>query len=206
MHVPILTRTVLHCRSNDPGHADLTMSSPSSHAVVKALDSRKFGSLTEDDFLRFPSGQQGAVPGFTRAFVTRVFDVLDNRQLRAGNKRKAVGNAAGPPPTTMALEDFTDFWLAWEDRRSRPALQYFMRIFDIEGSGYLNRSSLKYFLQDIRQGYRELTAGNVADLATFEENEPFNVEDVIDEMFDMLNSENQKHITLKDLEVSRVRE
>lgn len=170
---------------------------------AQALDSRKFGSLTEDDFLRF-SGHQAAVPGFTRAFAARVFEVLGNRQLRAGSKRKA-GGGAGPPPATMALEDFTDFWLAWEDRRSKPALQYFMRIFDLEGAGYLSRSSLKYFLGDIRQGYRELTAGGAADPSGFEENEPFNVDDVIDEVFDMLNSENQRHITLKDLEVSRVR-
>ena len=80
-----------------------------------------------------------------------------------------------------------------------------MRIFDIEGNGhYLSRASLKHFLLDIRQGYRELTVTSIEDLSSFEDHEPFNVDDVIDEVFDMLNSENQKHITLKDLEVSRV--
>ena len=174
----------------------------------QALDSRKMGSLTVSDFLSFPSNasnhQSASAPGFTQAFASRVFEVMANRQQRASGRRKPVA-AQGPGSATMALEEFADFWLAWEDKRSRPALQYFMRIFDIEGNGhYLSRASLKHFLLDIRQGYRELTVTSIEDLSSFEDHEPFNVDDVIDEVFDMLNSENQKHITLKDLEVSRV--
>lgn len=64
---------------------------------------------------------------------------------------------------------------------------------------------MKYFLTDVRQGYRELTVSSPAELATFEENEPFNIDDVIDEIFDMLNNTDGKHLTLKDFEISRVR-
>ena len=56
-----------------------------------------------------------------------------------------------------------------------------------------------------RNGHTRAACCCAADPSGFEENEPFNVDDVIDEVFDMLNSENQRHITLKDLEVSRVR-
>lgn len=162
------------------------------------------GSLTVSDFLSFPSNQQSGTPGFTHAFAMRVFEVMGNRQQRASGRRKPPTAGPRPGAPTMALEEFADFWLAWEDKRSRPALQYFMRIFDIEGNGYLNRSSLRYFLADIKQGYRELTVTSIEDLSSFGEHEPFNVDDVIDEIFDMLNSENQRNITLKDLEVSRV--
>lgn len=96
-----------------------------------SLDSRQVGSLTASDFIRFPSVLQSDAAGFTTAFTSRVFEVLANRHLRA-NKRSLDMSRSGKLPATMALEEFTDFWLAWEDRRSRPALQYFMRIFDIE--------------------------------------------------------------------------
>lgn len=97
-----------------------------------SLDSRQVGSLTASDFIRFPSVTQSGTAGFTPAFASRVFEVLANRHLRANKRGTLDLTRAGTIPATMALEEFTDFWLAWEDRRSRPALQYFMRIFDME--------------------------------------------------------------------------
>lgn len=87
----------------------------------------------------------------------------------------------------MDYKTYLDFVLALENRHEPQSLHYIFRILDIEHKGYLTAFTLQYFFKGIQE---QIVAHKA---------EPVNFEDVKDEIFDMVKSEDPSRITLKDL-------
>lgn len=87
----------------------------------------------------------------------------------------------------MDYKTYLDFVLALENRHEIQSLQYIFRILDIEHQGYLTSFTLQYFFKGIQEQINSHKA------------EPVNFDDVKDEIFDMVKSEDPTKITLKDL-------
>lgn len=87
----------------------------------------------------------------------------------------------------MDYKTYLDFVLALENRHEPQSLHYIFRILDIEHKGYLTAFTLQYFFKGIQE---QIIAHKA---------EPVNFEDVKDEIFDMVKSEDPSKITLKDL-------
>lgn len=87
----------------------------------------------------------------------------------------------------MDFKTYLDFVLACENRKEPQSLQYFFRVLDIKGNGFLDAFSLNFFFRDI---LREMTRL---------QQDPVNFADVKDEIFDMVRPRDPLKITLSDL-------
>ncbi|UYV68979.1 PPP2R3C, partial [Cordylochernes scorpioides] len=88
----------------------------------------------------------------------------------------------------MDYKTYLDFVLALENKKEPQALQYFFRILDIRGQGFLDVFTLHFFFRAIQDQIRTLS-----------DQKPVEFEDVKDEIFDMVNPEESTRITLQDL-------
>ncbi|XP_023225426.1 serine/threonine-protein phosphatase 2A regulatory subunit B'' subunit gamma-like isoform X2 [Centruroides sculpturatus] len=127
------------------------------------LDKDHNGMLSKEELSRYGTGT------LTSVFIERVFQEC----LTYDGE--------------MDYKTYLDFVLALENRKEPQSLQYFFRILDIIGRGYLNVFSLNYFFRAIQ------------DLMTQHGQEPVSFEDVKDEIFDMVKPEDPLKITLQDL-------
>uniref|UniRef100_A0A224Z6X7 Protein phosphatase 2 regulatory subunit n=1 Tax=Rhipicephalus zambeziensis TaxID=60191 RepID=A0A224Z6X7_9ACAR len=127
------------------------------------LDKTHNGMLSKSELARYGKGT------LTQAFIDRVFQEC---QTYDGD---------------IDYKTYLDLVLALENRKEPQALQFFFRILDINGRGYLDVFSLNYFFRDIQEQMRK------------HEQEPVKFEDVKDEIFDMVKPEDPCKITLKDL-------
>ncbi|KAL1130103.1 hypothetical protein AAG570_013042, partial [Ranatra chinensis] len=127
------------------------------------LDKNHNGMLSKDELAGYSTGT------LTNVFLDRVFQeclTFDGE---------------------MDYKTYLDFVLALENRHEPQSLQYFFRILDINGKGYLDSFSLNYFFRDIQEQMRE----NGQD--------PVSFQDVKDEVFDMIKPADPTKITLQDL-------
>lgn len=127
------------------------------------LDKDHNGMLSKEELSRYGTGTH------TSVFIERVFQEC----LTYDGE--------------MDYKTYLDFVLALENRREPQSLQYFFRILDIFGKGYLNVFSLNYFFRAIQELMRQ------------HGQEPVSFEDVKDEIFDMVKPEDPMNITLQDL-------
>ncbi|KAH7965546.1 hypothetical protein HPB49_008698 [Dermacentor silvarum] len=127
------------------------------------LDRNRNGMLSKSELARYGKGT------LTQAFIDRVFQEC---QTYDGD---------------IDYKTYLDLVLALENRKEPQALQFFFRILDINGRGYLDVFSLNYFFRDIQEQMRK------------HNQEPVKFEDVKDEIFDMVKPEDPCKITLKDL-------
>ncbi|KAH6937570.1 hypothetical protein HPB50_001723 [Hyalomma asiaticum] len=127
------------------------------------LDRTRNGMLSKSELARYGKGT------LTEAFIDRVFQECQTYEGEIDYKT------------------YLDLVLALENRKEPQALQFFFRILDINGRGYLDVFSLNYFFRDIQEQMRE------------HGQEPVKFEDVKDEIFDMVKPEDPCRITLKDL-------
>ncbi|XP_071962016.1 serine/threonine-protein phosphatase 2A regulatory subunit B'' subunit gamma-like isoform X2 [Antedon mediterranea] len=87
----------------------------------------------------------------------------------------------------MDYKTYLDFVLAMENRKDPQSIQYFFRLLDVQGRGYLNIFALNYFFRAIQDQMRQ------------HGQEPVSFEDVKDEIFDMVKPADPLKITLQDL-------
>ncbi|XP_062505435.1 serine/threonine-protein phosphatase 2A regulatory subunit B'' subunit gamma-like [Corticium candelabrum] len=87
----------------------------------------------------------------------------------------------------MDYKTYLDFILAMENKKEPQALQYFFRLLDVQGKGYLNVYALNYFYRSMQ----EMMRVNAQEVIRFE--------DIKDEIFDMVKPQDPLHITLNDL-------
>ncbi|CAN7937801.1 unnamed protein product [Ixodes hexagonus] len=127
------------------------------------LDRTRNGMLSKSELARYGKGF------LTRAFVDRVFQEC---QTYDGD---------------IDYKTYLELVLALENRKEPQALQFFFRILDVNGCGYLDVFSLNYFFRDIQEQMR------------LHDQEPVGFEDVKDEIFDMVKPEDPCRITLRDL-------
>ncbi|CAN7978832.1 unnamed protein product [Ixodes persulcatus] len=127
------------------------------------LDRTRTGMLSKSELARYGKGS------LTGAFVDRVFQEC---QTYDGD---------------IDYKTYLELVLALENRKEPQALQFFFRILDVRGCGYLDVFSLNYFFRDIQEQMR------------LHDQEPVGFEDVKDEIFDMVKPEDPSRITLRDL-------
>lgn len=127
------------------------------------LDKDHNGMLSQEDFNRYGTGT------LTPVFIDRVFQEC----LTYDGE--------------MDYKTYLDFVLALENRREPQALQYFFRILDIRGKGYLDSFAIKYFFRAIQ------------DLLQLHKQDSVSFSDVNDEIFDMVKPADPCRITLQDL-------
>jgi len=123
--------------------------------------------LVKKDFSRVDEG------GFTSAFVDRLFDTHVSH--RGEN---------------MFFSEFVAFMIA-RDHMSHPAaLKYFFKIFDINNTGRVGLTEMKFFYKDLKVAYEDYLS---------QEGIMPKFEDFANEMFDMARPKNSTFITLDDL-------
>lgn len=88
------------------------------------------------------------------------------------------------------LRGFCDLLLAMENKSDASALNFYFRLLDVDGDGYLNAADLSFFYRDIAQLYEKI-------YSTGEPVPPF--EDVKDEIFDMCRPSDLTKISLREL-------
>ncbi|CAG0883280.1 unnamed protein product [Darwinula stevensoni] len=131
------------------------------------LDRDHNGMLSKEELQRYGTGM------LTSVFIDRVFQEC----LTYDGE--------------MDYKTYLDFVLALENRKEPQALQYFFRILDVEGKGFLSVFSLNYF-------FRASSCAIQAQLKSHGQ-EPVNFEDIKDECFDMVKPKDPTKIMLKDL-------
>ncbi|AES82677.2 calcium-binding EF-hand protein [Medicago truncatula] len=87
----------------------------------------------------------------------------------------------------MGYEDFVYFILSEEDKSSDPSLEYWFKCVDLDGNGVLTRNELQFFYEE--QLHRMECMAQ----------EPVLFEDILCQIIDMIRSENESYITLRDL-------
>ncbi|XP_039288464.1 serine/threonine-protein phosphatase 2A regulatory subunit B'' subunit gamma isoform X1 [Nilaparvata lugens] len=87
----------------------------------------------------------------------------------------------------MDYKTYLDFVLALENRHEPQSLHYLFKILDINGVGYLDSFSLRYFLREIQEQMRVHDQDQVS------------FEDIKDGLFDMIKPADPTKITLQDL-------
>ncbi|KDD74550.1 hypothetical protein H632_c1234p1, partial [Helicosporidium sp. ATCC 50920] len=91
----------------------------------------------------------------------------------------------------MGYQDFVWFILSEEDKTTDTALEYWFRAVDLDGDGVLSGSELLYFYEEQLHRMECLSQESVA------------FTDVMSQMHDMLNPDDSKLITLRDLRRNR---
>ncbi|XP_033120249.1 serine/threonine-protein phosphatase 2A regulatory subunit B'' subunit gamma-like [Anneissia japonica] len=127
------------------------------------LDKDHNGMLSKDELARYGTGT------LTPVFLERVFQEC----LTYDGE--------------MDYKTYLDFVLAMENRKDPQSIQYFFRLLDVQGRGYLNIFALNYFFRAIQDQMRQ------------HGQEPVSFEDVKDEIFDMVKPADPLRITLQDL-------
>ncbi len=92
-----------------------------------------------------------------------------------------------PSPLSLSPLVPIDFVLAVENTKTIQGLQYFWRILDANHCGYINTFTINYFLREIVHRMSDSGISHVK------------LNDVIDEIFDMINPKDPYKITLEDL-------
>ncbi|KAL7648208.1 UNVERIFIED_CONTAM: hypothetical protein RMT77_000111 [Armadillidium vulgare] len=133
------------------------------YGIYLNLDKDHNGMLSKEELGKYGMGT------LTKVFIDRVFQEC----LTYGGE--------------MDYKTYLDFILALENQKEPQALQYFFKILDVDGKGYLNTFTLNYFFRSIQE---QMVKHN---------QEPVNFEDVKDEIFDMVKPSDATKITLQDL-------
>lgn len=173
--------------------------------IFRALDFDQDGLVSADDFARFspffPDEETLQSPNPPRTlsalFVQRLFV---EQVSRTGGAPRGAGRATGlgarmgpgavaPPaaPAMMAFPAFLEFCLAWDVRNTEPGLRFFFPILDLDRKGHLTAFDLYTFLKDLHAlwltyRYQELK-----------------LEELVGEIFDMVQPADPQKITLRDL-------
>ncbi|XP_054822909.1 probable serine/threonine protein phosphatase 2A regulatory subunit B''delta [Prosopis cineraria] len=92
----------------------------------------------------------------------------------------------------MGYEDFVYFILSEEDKSSEPSLEYWFKCIDLDGNGVLTRNELQFFYEE--QLHRMECMAQ----------EPVFFEDILCQIIDMIGTENESYITLRDLKGSKL--
>ncbi|CAD7698499.1 unnamed protein product [Ostreobium quekettii] len=127
---------------------------------------------------------------FSELFVRRLFEEHVSSS-RAGEEGVSSSGDKGRTEGTMGLMDFTRFVVAWRDRSSKAAVRYFFSIFDAQNHGYLDYVDVRTFFKEIH----ELWKGSGQD----SQDEPGMCENVVNEIFAMVNPASPGRITKDDL-------
>lgn len=138
-------------------------------SVIKAfkiMDQGDRGYITQTDLLTFEGTK------FTPIFIKRVFE-----QHVANDHQNNKDISFKDSEIQMNLTQFADFVLAWRDRASSSAIDYFFQVFDIQNKGYLDIIEIHIFFKE------------VAKMWVLERNEGWDdaqlCENVINEIFEM---------------------
>ncbi|XP_065883482.1 serine/threonine-protein phosphatase 2A regulatory subunit B'' subunit gamma-like isoform X2 [Dysidea avara] len=141
-------------------------SAPSSLRVYGqylSLDTDHNGMLNKEELMRYGTST------LTIAFVDRIFQECLTYDGEVDYKT------------------YLDFVLAMENKKEPQAIQYFFRLLDIEGHGYLTAFSLQYFFRAIQK------------MMERHQQEPVNFADIKDEIFDMVKPKDPLRINYQDL-------
>lgn len=114
--------------------------------------------------------------GLTQVFIRRVFQEYPTY--------------CGDRSREMDFKCFLDFHLAHEFKHTRPGLRYFWRVLDIKHVGYIDVDVINFFFREVRQRLFE----GKHDLVE--------VQDAVNEIFDMVKPRHRLRITLEDLVAS----
>lgn len=90
----------------------------------------------------------------------------------------------------MDYKAYLDLVLALENVNTPQAKQYFFKILDLKGQGYLDSFTLHYFFRGVREKMKEFGQ------------EPVQFEDIKDEIYDMIKPKDPYKITLQDFQES----
>eukprot|EP00906_Rhabdomonas_costata_P022844 RCo032900 len=134
------------------------------------LDSDHDGMLSRTELYGYNDG------AFTRLFIDRVFEVSQT----FGGK--------------MDYKNYIEFVLCVENPASKPAFDFFWRVLDLHGEGYLTPLVLKMFFREVQA---RLVENNV---------DPPGLEDVVIEILDMINPRANMTVQKRDLEQCRNRD
>jgi len=137
------------------------------------LDADQNGMLSKEELSHYGSGM------LTNVFIDRVFEEYQTYKDSETGARE------------VDYKTFLDFVLAMENKNSKQAIQYFWKLIDIQHKGYLDSFIINYFLRAILRSLQT----KKFDVAS--------VDDVKDEIFDMVKSQQPGIITMQDLVNSR---
>ncbi|CAE8657038.1 unnamed protein product, partial [Polarella glacialis] len=133
------------------------------------LDVDQNGMLSRNELSRYGSGM------LTDVFIDRVFEEYQTYRDSESGERE------------MDYKTFLDFVLAMENKNSRPAIQYFWKMIDINHKGYIDSFVIHYFFRAVLN----MLQSRHPDIAS--------VDDVKDEIFDMVKSKDPCKISVEDL-------
>jgi len=133
------------------------------YAQYLNMDSDRNGMLSREELQHYGTGS------LTDVFVERVFQECLTYEGE------------------MDYKAYLDFVLAMENKRDEVSLQYFFRILDVRGNGYLDAFGINYFFRAIQK------------LLDEQESQPVLFEDVKDEIFDMVRPSDPSRITFGEL-------
>ncbi|XVF28586.1 hypothetical protein REPUB_Repub15cG0042600 [Reevesia pubescens] len=87
----------------------------------------------------------------------------------------------------MCYEDFVYFILSEEDKSSEPGLEYWFKCIDLDGNGVLTPNEMQFFYEEQLHRMECMAQETVL------------FEDILCQIVDMIGSENEGYITLRDL-------
>jgi len=139
------------------------------YSMYLNLDQDKNGMLNKEEFKRYNDNS------LTQVVVDRLF-----QEYRLYQSEKT-------GDLEMDYKTFLDFVLAMRHKNTRQGIEYFWRILDMEGQGYLTTFHLNYFFRAVTE--KMVSLGH----------EPCDVADVVNEIFDMVSPAHPHNITPQDL-------
>lgn len=144
------------------------------YCKFKELDLDNDQMLGPNDLIQY------ANHSLTRAIVNRLFEVLTTRQRNEHPKGK------------MDYQDFIWFILSEEDKATRTSQEYWFRLIDLDGDGYISVYELEFFYQEQIRRMESLKIEVV----------PF--DQVLRQIMDMVNPRKGDLISLADVRRSKM--
>uniref|UniRef100_A0A0N4ZPZ7 EF-hand domain-containing protein n=1 Tax=Parastrongyloides trichosuri TaxID=131310 RepID=A0A0N4ZPZ7_PARTI len=145
----------------------------------------KFWEIDEDHDLLISQDDMkkhcnGAIPD---KIIERIFSPAVNRSLVNKNSGKFSNDIIG-------FQEFVAFLLAEEDKRHPTAIEYWFRVIDLDGDGFISLSEMEYFHSEIM---------HQMELRNYEGN---SLKDVICNLLDMISPTIENKVTLCDIKRS----
>ena len=139
------------------------------------LDTDHDFSLNRDDLSRYSD------QCLTPAVVDRIMQQVPRKFLSTSI------SSPDPRPGRMGFEDFIVYMISEEDKTTDVAKEYWFRLLDLDGDGFLTRFDLMYFFDQQKQRMEFFTSESVS------------FSNVFCQVLDMMNPEEKERISLKDL-------
>ncbi|CAD7945955.1 unnamed protein product [Amoebophrya sp. A25] len=150
------------------------------YGMYLELDSDQNGMLSPAELVKYGSGL------LSEEIIIRVFEEYQTYRDETGAQE-------------MDYKTFLDFVLAMKNKHCKQSIYYMWRLIDLNHDNQVTKPIIRYFLQGIR---RNMDRADVPhDLLN---SSSVDIDDVVDEIFDMIRPTNPCYITVEDVLESKM--